>query len=169
MPDPADSRWGDPDRQRPGRVHPATYLVREIGAVGRQLDRAVADHLTVNETDMRAMSILLTRGAMTVSDLAAALGLGIPSTSMAVDRLEHLGHVTRERDPADRRRVIVRASPGSTTRARDALMPMIREVDNLLDDLSDEDRTVVQRYLQGVTEAMQRRLEEIRSENEEQI
>lgn len=166
---PADDHgWGEPHRQGPGRAHPSTYLVREISSIGRQLDRAIGDHLTVNETDMRAMSLLLARSAMTASELAQALNLSKPATSMAVDRLERLGHVTRERDPADRRRVHIRATPGSSSRAHDALMPMIREVDHLLDDLPESDRRTVQRYLQGVTEAMRRRLEAIRSENESQ-
>ena len=118
-------------------------------------------HLTVNPTDMRAMSMLLGHGPMTVSELAAALGLGSPATSMAVDRLERLGHVTRERTGPDRRRVTIRATPGSTDRARAALMPMIREIDGMLDDLPAADRQVIQRYLHDVVQTMRRHVGEI--------
>lgn len=160
-----DAEWGDPGRRRPGTVHPATYLVREIAGVGRDLERAMRSHLTVNTTDMRAMSVLLGRGPLTVSELAAALGLGAPATSMAVDRLERLGHVTRERTGPDRRRVTIRATPDSAARARSALMPMIREIDGLLDDLDATDRQVIQRYLHDVVQAMRRHVDEIRADS----
>lgn len=122
--------------------------------------------LTVNSTDMRAMSALLRRGPMTVSDLAEALGLGAPATSMAIDRLERLGHVTRERSGPDRRRVTIRATPSSADRARSTLMPMIREIDTLLDDLRADDRQVVQRYLYSVVQTMRQHVDEIRSEHD---
>ena len=154
--------WGDP-RRRPGTTHPATYLVREIAGIGRDLDRAMENHLTVNSTDMRAMSALLRRGPLTVSELAEALGLGLPTTSMAIDRLERLGHVTRERTGPDRRRVTIRATPRSSDRARSALMPMIREIDALLDDLPADDRQLVQRYLHEVVQTMRRHVVEIQS------
>lgn len=155
--------WGDPDRRPSGTTHPATFLVREIAGVGRDLDRAMQAHLTVNPTDMRAMSVLLGRGPLTVSELAAALGLGPPATSMAIDRLERLGHVTRERGGPDRRRVTIRATPGSTARARSALVPMIREIDDLLDELPPADRQVIQRYLHDVVQTMRRHVGEIES------
>lgn len=137
--------------------------MREIAGVGRDLDRAMESHLTVSATDMRAMSTLLVRGPLTVSELAAALGLGAPATSMAIDRLERLGHVTRERTGPDRRRVTIRATPRSTDRARSALMPMIREIDALLDELDATDRQVIQRYLHDVVQTMRRHVGEIQS------
>lgn len=167
MSDDTTHGWLHPSARAPARAHPATYLVREIGSIGRELDRALGDHLTVNPTDLRAMSMLLGRGPLTVSQLAEALELGRPATSMVVDRLERLGHVTRERDSTDRRRVTIRATPGSTTRTRDALMPMIREVDSLLDGMSEDERRVVQQYLQSVSETMRRHVEAIRAENDE--
>ncbi len=164
MDDGEQRAWGDPARRRTAGTHPATFLIREIGNLGRQLDRAMSDHLTVNATDLRAMSVLLGRGPMAPSELAAALGLGAPATSMAIDRLERVGHVTRERDDADRRRVTVRPTPESATKARDALMPMIREVDALLDDVPEADRAAIQHYLQQVAQTMRRHLETLSPE-----
>lgn len=157
--------WGA-GREPSSTAHPATYLVREISALGGDLDRAMGQHLAVNPTDLRAMSVLLGRGPLSISELAEVLGLGAPATSMAVDRLERLGHVTRERGGPDRRRVTIRATPTSAGRARDALMPMIREIDALLDDLSADDRQVVQRYLHEVVGIMRRSVEDVRTQQQ---
>lgn len=162
--DEPEHGWGEPSRRPTGSAHPSTYLVREIGGIGREMDRALGDHLTVNPTDLRAMSLLLGRGEMTLSELAAALDLGVPATSMAVERLVRLGHVSRERDLRDRRRVLIRATPGSTTTTRDALMPMIREIDGLLDAMTPQEQQVVQRYLQGVAETMRRHVDRVRDQ-----
>ena len=99
-----------------------------------------------------------------MSELAQVLELGAPATSMAVDRLERLGHVTRERGGPDRRRVTIRATSTSAGRARDALMPMIRQIDALLDDLSADDRQVLQRYLHDVVAIMRRSVDEVRTQ-----
>lgn len=138
----------------PGSAHHATYLIREVAAMGGELDRALGEHLTVNPTNLRAMSALMGRGPLTVSELADALGLGRPATSMAVDRLERLGHVRRERDERDRRRVTIHATPSSADRARAAITPMVRQIDALLDPLSEEQRRLIGEYLHDVVEAM---------------
>ncbi len=46
-------------------------------------------------------------GHMTAGELARATGLTTASITGVVDRLEEAGFVTRERDPHDRRRVVV--------------------------------------------------------------
>ena len=51
---------------------------------------------------------------MTAGELAGRLGLGAPATTALVDRLESAGHVRRDRDPHDRRKVtIVDAAAGA--------------------------------------------------------
>lgn len=157
---------GAPEAGGPPSAHPATFLVREIGTLGRELESAMREHLTVNPTDLRAMSALLGRGPMTVSELADEIGLGRPSTSMSVDRLVHLGHVTRERDAHDRRRVTIRATPGSAAKARGALLPMIREIDALMDPMTEDERRLVNDYLSAVAGAMQRQIDSIRTDEE---
>lgn len=165
-PAPAPEGIEAPAPDGPPGAHPATFLVREIGTLGRELETVMREHLTVNPTDLRAMSALLGRGPMTVSELADEIGLGRPSTSMSVDRLVHLGHVTRERDDGDRRRVTIRATPGSAAKARGALLPMIREIDALMDPMTEAERSLVHEYLRAVAGAMQRQIDSIRTDEE---
>ncbi len=54
----------------------------------------------------------------TMTDLALAMGVAPPTISLSVDRMERLGLVKRERDPADGRRVILRLTDAGLKLAR---------------------------------------------------
>lgn len=89
-------------------------LVNEVVAACRTaanardvLDQAVADALGINLTDLRCLDVLDQRGTSTPGELAAALGLSTGAVTTMVDRLEAANYVQRERDPVDRRRVLV--------------------------------------------------------------
>lgn len=73
---------------------------------------AVARSVGLNGTDLQAVGLLMSSGPTTPGELAARTGLtaGGAVTAM-IDRLERAGYVTRTRDDADRRRVIVTANP----------------------------------------------------------
>src|ERR687895_2262514 len=59
-----------------------------------------------------------------LSDLAKHMGVTASTMSLAVDRLERNGYVTRERDDADRRRVRIRLTEaGVRVRRADSVLP----------------------------------------------
>lgn len=93
-PDPADGDLG-------WRLSNAVVLFHE--AVAARLGLSAADH--------KALGILTRAGAMTAGELAQATGLSPGAVTGLVDRLAAAGHVTRDRDPADRRRVVVVPAP----------------------------------------------------------
>ncbi len=64
---------------------------------------------------------MLQAGPHTQRELAAASMVEEPTMSRVLDRLAREGHVTRERDPADRRRLVVRATPAGLAAYRDAI------------------------------------------------
>src|ERR1041384_7613970 len=61
----------------------------------------------LHPTDMTALNLIMTT-PMTPGSLAKALNLSASATTSVLDRLERAGHVVRERDPEDRRRVELR-------------------------------------------------------------
>ncbi|MGC5223034.1 MarR family winged helix-turn-helix transcriptional regulator [Micromonospora sp. DT81.3] len=73
---------------------------------------AVARYGGINSTDMQAVGLLMSEGPATPGELAERTGMTAGGAITAViDRLERAGYVTRQRDGADRRRVIVTAVP----------------------------------------------------------
>ena len=70
----------------------------------------------------KAMATLTMHGPQAVGELGRRLGLSEPAASLLVDRLEQCELAVRERDPADRRRTLVRA-----TAAAEELATRLRE------------------------------------------
>jgi len=76
-----------------------------------RFDQAVADALGLNRTDMRCLDVLEREGPVSAGRLAEATGLTTGAMTTALDRLERAGYARRVRDTADRRRVLVEATP----------------------------------------------------------
>ena len=81
--------------------------MRRTGSLMQLMGQAAADRIGINATDLNCLNILSFSGHMTAGELARATGLTTASITGVVDRLEEAGYVTRERDPQDRRRVVV--------------------------------------------------------------
>ena len=76
------------------------------------LDQAVADRFGLNRTDARALDVLdQHEGPITAGELAQAMHLTTGAVTSVLDRLEKAGWAKRVRDPSDRRRVLVQATP----------------------------------------------------------
>jgi DNA-binding MarR family transcriptional regulator len=97
-------------------------LVGEWNRLGAELvlfSQSVADRLKINVTDLQCLTVVMSAGPMTAGQIAEATGLTTGAITGVVDRLEKAGLVKREGDPADRRRVVVRALPGDVLAASD--------------------------------------------------
>ena len=81
-------------------------LVRFIASVVIN-NHAVAQRLGLGPTDSQFMTLLDVHGPLTPGRLAELSGLTSGTVTGVIDRLEKAGFVTRDRDPGDRRKVIV--------------------------------------------------------------
>ena len=81
--------------------------MRRGGSVLQLLGQLAAERIGINVTDLNCLNIVALGGPTTAGDLARATGLTTASITGVIDRLEEGGYVRRERDPADRRRVMV--------------------------------------------------------------
>jgi DNA-binding MarR family transcriptional regulator len=91
-------------------IEPLELLM--FGAIGMTtlaLSAASAGELTISQ--WRVLVVLGRVDAARVGELAAAVGVSLPSTSRLVRRLERRGLVTTERDTEDRRATLVRMTP----------------------------------------------------------
>ncbi len=70
--------------------------------------------LSLTRAQLRILVRLHQDGPAAVGQLAAQLGVTLPSITATVDRLVQQGLVVREEDPTDRRRVINRLTPSGT-------------------------------------------------------
>src|SRR5579863_6105059 len=83
-------------------------LVQDFSARAVLLHEAVGASLGLNATDVKVLR-LLGDDTMTAGDLAERVGVTAAAVTALLDRLHEAGYLSRERDPADRRRVTVKA------------------------------------------------------------
>ncbi|GAA0905187.1 MarR family winged helix-turn-helix transcriptional regulator [Pseudonocardia zijingensis] len=74
-------------------------------------NHAVAQRVGLGASDSQLLSLLNLHGPLTPGRLAEHTGLTTGTVTGVIDRLEAAGFVRRERDTADRRRVLVTPVP----------------------------------------------------------
>jgi len=96
------------------RAELAASLIREMrefiaGAILN--NQRIADRLGINYTDQQVLNLVDLLSDAKPGDLARLTGLTTGGITMSLDRLEKAGYVRRERNPEDRRSVIIRMAP----------------------------------------------------------
>lgn len=120
-------------------------------------EQALARRMGVNGTDLSAMGhIGAAEPPIGPRELSLRLGLSPAAVTEVVDRLEDAGHLVRERDTRDRRRVQLRASTSAIAQVLTELAPLTGELDALADSFSDAERVAIRRYLEGAVAAYTR-------------
>jgi DNA-binding MarR family transcriptional regulator len=85
-------------------------------------NQAIADRLGINPTDLQCFNMLQETGPVAAGRLAEETGLTTGAVTGVIDRLERAGYAWRERDPNDKRRVILHPLP-DRARAKIGLEP----------------------------------------------
>lgn len=140
-----------------GRSQPETQLLRQIQVAGSMAEQAMARRLAVNGTDLAAMGhISAAEPPIGPRELSQRLGLSPAAVTEVVDRLETAGHLVRQRDTRDRRRVQLRPSASAVGRVMAELAPLTGELDGLAGSFDEDERSAIRRYLDGVLTAYTR-------------
>jgi DNA-binding MarR family transcriptional regulator len=127
-------------------------------------DAAAARVLGVNHTDLRCLEILLAQQTALPSQLGEQLGLTSGSVTTMLDRLEQQGYLTRTPDPADRRKVIVRATPKATKKVwLEIYQPLVTEGFEAIAHYSAAELAAVGDYLRRGRQLHQRHITRVRA------
>ena len=86
--------------------------LRDLGAELARLNQSVGSRLDLRVTDLECLDLITRYGPISPSALAKRAGLHPATLTGILDRLERDGWIVRDRDPADRRAVILRAERG---------------------------------------------------------
>lgn len=83
--------------------------LRELSIQLSLLNHQVSAHLDLKDADISCLDLIARHGPLSPTALARQAGLHPATLTGILDRLERTGWVSRDRDPADRRAVLVRA------------------------------------------------------------
>jgi DNA-binding MarR family transcriptional regulator len=139
---------------------------RTSSAQSVMLSQAAADRLGMASSDIECYDLLSLHGPMTAGRLAELTGLTTGAITGVIDRLERAGYAARERDPNDRRRVIVQ--PNMERHADEAAIaaygPVAAAMERLLARYSDDELDVILDFFTRANAELHAHITHLRSE-----
>jgi len=151
----------DTDEQPLGRQALESLMsadMREMSTESDQIGRLFAVSQDVRPADFRALLHIMvaeTAGKpMTSGDLSHRMGLSGAAITYLVDRLIESGHIRRDSQPDDRRKVILRYSQPGLDTARSFFNPLGAHTRNAISDLPDADLAAAHRVFTALIAAM---------------
>jgi len=94
------------------RRRSTTEVKKSLRALAVQMSlfkRRVSGHIELKDVDLDCLDLINRHGPLAPSALARRAGLHPATLTGVLDRLERSGWIARERDPSDRRAILIRA------------------------------------------------------------
>ena len=131
--------------------------IRGMALDGQRVADTFAHREGLNPTDMRALTLIMEaetrREALTAGQLSAKLGTSTGATTAVIDRLERIGHIHRNRDHADRRKVTLHFEPLAMQLAAAYFGPLGALTDEVMNRYSTEELETVRRFMEDMRQA----------------
>jgi DNA-binding MarR family transcriptional regulator len=125
-----------------------------MGSMATLHNHAVAESIGLHQTDQECLDLLDWSGELTAGEIGMHLGITSGAVTGLIDRLEAGRWVRRERDPSDRRRVIVRASTERGDELWRLYEPLAHAINAYRDQLGAKDLHVVVEFLEFTNETL---------------
>ena len=146
-------------------------LVNALFQAGRELSTAtvlfhaaVAEQIGLNATEWKCLDILDRTGPLTAGELAELTALTTGAITGIIDRLEQAGFARRERDPHDRRKVIVQPTGEHQHKMHQIFTSLRQRYAALFSSYSDHDLAFILDYIIHSSAVMQEASVQLRQE-----
>jgi DNA-binding MarR family transcriptional regulator len=160
--DPGAAGWSD---ERRLLALSFAVAIRKTGSLTQVMSQIAADIIGINATDLNCLNILSFSGSLTAGELAKATGLTTASITGVVDRLEAAGFVSRERDPNDRRRVVVTITlEKAVSEVAPVFAPMVADWQQLARTYSDDELRLIVRFYDQMEQIIRKHLARLREQ-----
>jgi DNA-binding MarR family transcriptional regulator len=144
---------GEAARRRRRAVTAIKESIRELSIQLSLLNHHVGAHLDLKDIDLGCLDTIARHGPLSPSALARSAGLHPATVTGILDRLERGGWVVRERDPSDRRAVVVRALRDRNAEVFRLYAGMNASLDELLGTYADDELDLLAAFLRRTTDA----------------
>jgi DNA-binding MarR family transcriptional regulator len=142
----------------------SAQLQREFSDAVVFFHEAVAARMGMSAAEWKCLGILEQHGKMPAGKLAELSGFTTGAITGIVDRLERAGYARRERNPRDRRSVVV--APGDLRAIQGEVKPifisLMRAMENISRRFRAEQRAVVDEWLQLASAALREETRRVR-------
>lgn len=123
--------------------------LRRVLQAGREMQATLSRGLGLRVTDVQAVDhVASAEQPMGTVELGNRLGMRSSSAVALVNRLVEAGHLAREPDPRDRRRVVLVPTTDGRAEVHGILTPMLEQLRALIDELNEDEAAAVLWFLQ---------------------
>ncbi|MGA4727330.1 MarR family winged helix-turn-helix transcriptional regulator [Micromonospora taraxaci] len=119
---------------------------RETSRLSMVFRYAIAERLGLTVSDLECLDYLADAGSATAGQVAERTNLTTGAVTSMLRRLQQAGYVTAERDPADRRRVIVTLRPERIAEVKRPYESFAERAERLIEGYSVEEVTLLVRH-----------------------
>lgn len=151
-------RWQDLAEQITGP------LIRRHSTATVLFHQAIAERLGLGPADHKCLDLLVERGSMTGSELAAVTGLTSGAITGVVNRLERAGYVRRQPDPDDGRKQVLTPVPENLETIRAVFRDIGPAFGDLLDGFDVHQLAAIAEFLTRTTEFSRDRAATLRAQ-----
>jgi len=141
--------------------------LNELGVQLSLLSHRLGAHLDLRGVDIDCYSLIFRHGPLSPSALARRTRLHPATVTGILDRLERGGWVARERDPSDRRAVVVRALRDRNAELFGLLAGMNTSMNDILRRYSTDELEILADFLRRTTDAGQHATSELAAKSSE--
>ncbi|MYL42665.1 MarR family winged helix-turn-helix transcriptional regulator [Virgibacillus salexigens] len=112
----------------------------------------LSDKLGLNATDHKCLDFLNRSGPVTAGQLAQLTGLTTGSITSVIDRLEASGYVGRDKDPKDRRRVIIKVVPEEMEKISPMFQSIFESTVKILSQYNERETKLIHDFIKQCNE-----------------
>jgi DNA-binding MarR family transcriptional regulator len=153
-----------PNKDRPDLHQHILQLIGQWQDATQAFDEAIGNKLGLITAEHRCLKALLD-GPKTAGVLAQASGLTPAAATSMIDRLEKRGFVERQRDGADRRKVLVAmTTPAAETLAK-FYRPMAEDASAMLANFAPGDLSIIENFVEAALSLQQAHVERTAGES----
>jgi DNA-binding MarR family transcriptional regulator len=153
----------DADAKRRRRRSTATIKesLRALSIQLSLLNHQVGAHLGLKDVDLDCLDLINRHGPLSPSALARRAGLHPATMTGILDRLERHSWIARDRDPSDRRAVVIRALRERNAEVIGLYAGMNTSMDQLCAEYADTELDLLADFLRRATQAGQSATDEL--------
>jgi MarR family transcriptional regulator, organic hydroperoxide resistance regulator len=148
----------EPPTERSRLERLITADLRELTSQSDWISRAFAEQNAVSANEFRALLFVVIAESngvrLTAGDLRKQMGLSGAAITYLVERMAEVGHLRRETDPSDRRKVILRFGENGKQIARTFFTKLTEHEHGAMASLPDADLEAAHRTFTAMVEGM---------------
>lgn len=139
---------------------------QELSTTAIYFHQAIAEHLGLNQTDHKCLSILHQYGPLTAGGLGERLHVTTGAVTGVIDRLEKAEYVRRIKDPNDRRRLIIEPIPKKAAEISKVFRTLDEATTQALNKYTEKELEVILDCVSQMKEMSQGFIKTLRQDNQ---